>query len=405
MAFDPRLTVLLTLKGRDLYTLRWLWHANRVHLPFPVVIADGEANPTIARLIEGGAAFPNLTIEYRRYNDLSFRDFYLKIQDALASIKTPYVMLSDNDDFLLPSGIIQSVDYLERSPGYVSAGGGVGHFESRDEPNQLPRLSGKIQKFWYQQSRNYQAYDLDSALAAERACEAYAGFLTVCYNVFRVETLRTIASETTDFNFQRLDNQELYWILRTATLGKIKSFASCISYLRQLGTSSNPSRGKDFVVSVSNEKYIDEIQAIVNRIAATSAELDGTNADAIAGKLQAISAARLRQKLIAVLGWRATVKEALKRRLPPVMLSFVKAIANQFRSGASSAAGGRPVAREAMLNAMLVASPSAGLVAETRQELDAIEQTMANGAFIAFLQSAVPDLLAQELRTLSGSRT
>ena len=52
MAFDSRVTILLTLKGRDLYTLRWLWHANRVSLPFPVVIADGEVNPIVARLID-----------------------------------------------------------------------------------------------------------------------------------------------------------------------------------------------------------------------------------------------------------------------------------------------------------------------------------------------------------------
>src|SRR6185437_5313306 len=179
MALDARLTVLLTLKGRDLYTLRWLWHANRIRLPFPIVIADGEVNPAVARLIENPAVFPNLQIEYRRYNDLTFHDFYLKIEDALSSIKTPYVMMSDNDDFLCPGGIIASVEFLERSPDYVSAGGGIGHFESRIDKNQIPNLSGKIEKFWYQQSRAYRAYDLKSELATERMHEAYSGFLTV----------------------------------------------------------------------------------------------------------------------------------------------------------------------------------------------------------------------------------
>src|SRR6185437_14660926 len=149
MALDARLTVLLTLKGRDLYTLRWLWHANRIRLPFPIVIADGEVNPAVARLIEDPAVFPNLQIEYRRYNDLTFHDFYLKLQDAVSSIKTPYVMMSDNDDFLFPSGIVKSVDWLEQSAGYVSAGGGIGHFETRAESGRLLNLSGNIERYWY----------------------------------------------------------------------------------------------------------------------------------------------------------------------------------------------------------------------------------------------------------------
>ncbi len=33
--------------------------------------------------------------------------FICKLDDALSKIKTPYVMMSDNDDFLFPSGIIE----------------------------------------------------------------------------------------------------------------------------------------------------------------------------------------------------------------------------------------------------------------------------------------------------------
>lgn len=124
---DAQLTILLTLKGRHLFTLRWLWHANRIKLPFPIFIADGEVHSTIARLIEDCSVFPNLLIEYHR-SDVTFYDFYQKIDDALSKIRTPYVVMSDNDDFLFPSGIIRSLNFLERSPAYVCAGGGGGTF-------------------------------------------------------------------------------------------------------------------------------------------------------------------------------------------------------------------------------------------------------------------------------------
>ncbi len=403
MTIDARLTVLLTLKGRDLYTLRWLWHANRVGLPFPIVIADGKVNPVIARLIEDPAAFPNLQIEYRRYNDLTFRDFYLKVQDAVSSVKTPYVMMSDNDDFLLPSGIIKSLDSLDRSLNYVSIGGGIGHFESMSESHQPLNLNGKIAKFWYQQSRAYQSYDLEKQSAVGRAVEAYAGFLTVCYNVFRTETLRKITDEMAQFNFQRLDNSELYFILRTATLGNVKSFSSCISYLRQLGTSSNPSRGKDFVVSLSNETFIDEIQRITKHIATIAAKIDGANVEEAAERLQTISAARLREKLVAVLGWRATVKAALKKHVPETIIACVKAVSERLRSGKSSVAGGRSVSRTGMLQLAREAGAAAALLAQTQQELADIEYTMASGDFISFVEASAQELLSQRELASSGN--
>jgi glycosyltransferase domain-containing protein len=398
MAIDTRLTVLLTLKGRHLYTLRWLWHANRIKLPFPIVIADGEVNPIVARLIEDPAVFGNLQIEYRRYDDRTFRDFYLKLQDALSNIRTPYVMMSDNDDFLFSSGIIRSLGWLERSPDYVSVGGGIAHFESRREKYRMPNLNGKVDRFWYQQSRPYQAYNLESPLASERAREAYSGFLTIWYNVFRVEALRTIANEMLHFNFERLDNSELYLIMRAATLGKVRSDASCISYLRQLGTSSNPSRGKDFVVSLSTGKYIDEIQTIVKHIAAVAAQADGLKSEQIAERLDAISSTRIREKLVAVLGWRAAARGAVKRHMPQLLVACMKALGERFRSGKSSAAGGRPTSREGLLRLAARAGALTGLLSETKRELSDVEHTMASGGFIAFVEASAPELLHQEKR-------
>jgi len=403
MATDARVTILLTLKGRDLCTLRWLWHANRVGLPFPVFIADGEVNPTIARLIEDPAVFSNLLIEYHRYNDRTFYDFYRKLEDALSKIKTPYVMMSDNDDFLFPSGIITSLDYLDRSPDYVSVGGGIGHFEARLEKNQLQDLNGKVERFWYQQSRAYQSYDLDSPSVAERVCEAYSGFLTVCYNVFRVETLRQIANETAQFNFQRLDNAELYLILRAASLGNVKSYSSCISYLRQLGTSSNPARGKDFVVSLSTESYLEEIQKIVKHIATSAAQADGAEVYGFAERLNAISASRLREKLITALGWRATVKGVLKKYMPQVLLRYVLTLGERVRSGKSSATGGRPISREGIFQLAARSGAPTALLANMQQELVDVERTMDNGDFLAFVQARAPELLCQDKRAPSGA--
>lgn len=396
MVFDARITILLTLKGRDVCTLRWLWHANRVGLPFRVLIADGEVNPVVARLVEDSAVFPNLEIEYHRYNDQTFLDFYRKLEDALSRIKTPYVMMSDNDDFLLHGGIAACMDYLDQSPDYVSVGGGIGHFEVRPIQGLSQDMSGKVTRFWYQQSKAYQSYDLNSPLAADRVREAYAGFLTVCYNVFRVEELQKMAGEMVQFNFQRLDNSELYLILRTASLGKVKSYSSCISYMRQLGTSSNPARGKDLVVTLGTEPYMEEIQKIVEHLAAITAKADDTDPSAVLQQLHVISAQRLRVKLVALLGWQATLKGTLKKFLPAVLVTAAKFISDRVRSGRSSAAGGKSISRKAIFRLAASAGASSPLRDVQQQELAGVEQTMGRSDFVRFLQIHAPELLSQE---------
>ena len=79
---DNSLTIILTLRGRHLHTLRWMWHANRTSLPYHIIIADGEVHPTIDRLLSDPSIFPNISYEYHRYRDLSLTDYYKKIKET-----------------------------------------------------------------------------------------------------------------------------------------------------------------------------------------------------------------------------------------------------------------------------------------------------------------------------------
>jgi hypothetical protein len=45
----PRLTIVMPLKGRHLFTFRFLWHANRMRLPYRFLIADGQVNEAVAQ--------------------------------------------------------------------------------------------------------------------------------------------------------------------------------------------------------------------------------------------------------------------------------------------------------------------------------------------------------------------
>jgi glycosyltransferase domain-containing protein len=118
------LTIVLTLKDRAAFTLRWMSYANRIALPFKVLIADGGADESVPAMLSARSRFPNVDFEYRRYPyDATYTDYYSKVADALARVRTPYVALADNDDFFIVDGLRKSVEFLAANSDYVACGG------------------------------------------------------------------------------------------------------------------------------------------------------------------------------------------------------------------------------------------------------------------------------------------
>src|ERR1700676_638227 len=126
----PRLTIVLPLKGRHLFTLRFLWHANKARLPYRLLIADGQVDEAVASYLENSRdIFPNLDIEYVRYpNDSDYSRFFAKMSDALSRVRTPYAMMADNDEFLRIQGIEQALDFLDANADYVCCSGRAAAF-------------------------------------------------------------------------------------------------------------------------------------------------------------------------------------------------------------------------------------------------------------------------------------
>ena len=99
---DERLTVLLTLKGRHDFTLRWMTYAQHVGFPFKVLVADGSVDDVAGDILASPSRFPGVRIEYVRYpEDKSYDHYHDKVSAALSRIETPFVVMADNDDFFL----------------------------------------------------------------------------------------------------------------------------------------------------------------------------------------------------------------------------------------------------------------------------------------------------------------
>ena len=76
------LTILLTLKGRKSFTKRWLDWMALENCPFPIVIADGDADKTFTKNLLKKDIYKNLNIDYREYpEDINTKTFILKFSD------------------------------------------------------------------------------------------------------------------------------------------------------------------------------------------------------------------------------------------------------------------------------------------------------------------------------------
>jgi len=108
------LTIILTLKGRHEFTLRWLRWANSQRCPFKILIADGSRDETAQTFLTAENT-KHLDVEYFKYKyDETLRDFFSKTKDVLSRVQTKYTIHADNDDFLLFARLLESVRERER---------------------------------------------------------------------------------------------------------------------------------------------------------------------------------------------------------------------------------------------------------------------------------------------------
>lgn len=285
------LTVLLTTKGRDLHTLRWLWHANRTNLPFHVYIADGEPKQEVIDLLANKANFPNISYQHELYEDYDFSAYYKKIENALLRINTEFVMLSDNDDFLLPSGVQKSITFLKEHIDHVGALGRIGFFQLEGaKKNSDSQLVG-ASTFSFPASGGYAPRSIDQDRPAVRVISGLTPYTVTYYSVFRTRRMRIVASECSRINFKSLNNVELFLHLRMLSLGSVHINETTSSYIRQMGTSQGTGVD-DIFRQLLNGSHAYDINQLIERISKEAAESDAER-DKIADQLFEIFRLRL----------------------------------------------------------------------------------------------------------------
>jgi glycosyltransferase domain-containing protein len=353
----PRLTIVLPLKGRPLFTMRFLFHANRERMPFRFLIADGEVRPPLCDILENAREhFPNLDIEYVRYpDDTGFSRYFAKMHDALRRVRTPYVMLADNDDFLAPAGIERMVDFLDAHPDYVCCGGSIAGF-SLYAPLSAPpgKLLGPVNRLTYSYTPDSSPQEVRSADVRARVQSGFHCYWFF-YSVYRPRALELVWKEIVEIDFSNFHALELYSTLRTLTLGKARQDQTVTSYLKQSDAgagwhwaTSEAAPSASFVYHLLRSRFSADFSAMIERISRAVAEADGSNAGDIAEQL-CLSAEqfvdgiirnhygltnRVRQRLRNYLRW---LSGWLKTRYRPSVFLEKRAVFKRLRNNGAGA--------------------------------------------------------------------
>ena len=366
----PRLTIVVPLRGRNLFTLRFLWHANTARLPYRILLADGQVNDAVARHIENSReTFPNLDIDYVRYpDDTGYSRYFAKMADAMARVRTPYAMLADNDDFLGVNGIEQALDFLEANPDYIAARGrpiAFSTFSGLGAPDN--GVHGSLNGL----HMTYEDEDISSPLVSERLRQGGLSLL-IYYSVYRTEALATIWREDSEIDFSDLMLHETYHAMRTLTLGKVRTNRATITYFSQIGTSTSSDPMRDWVGHLLRSRFSTDSAEMVRRIAAAAA---AAGADAAAATEQARGhiESYFRDFLWTNYGVVAEIKRRIRRASPTAVKYW------QSRPRFS-------VKRElaSVLGKLAAAGASEQDVSRTRSEIFAIESALSPQAFAAF---------------------
>jgi glycosyltransferase domain-containing protein len=371
LSAPPRLTIVLPLKGRHLYTLRWLWYANEARLPYRFLIADGQVNDAVARYIENSReAFRHLDIEYVRYpDDADYGRFFAKMSDAMSRVRTPYTMLADNDDFLGIDGIEQALDFMESHDDYVCACGRAAAFTVYSKlGNPDGAVYGRLNRLYIASN----PVDVTAAGAAERLRQGGLYHL-IYYSVYRTEALAEIWRDVVNIDFSDLMLHENFHALRTLTLGKFRANSASITYYAQVGSSLNTQPSQLWVRKLLRSRFTSDAHAMVECLSAAAAEADGVEAEPIAEDIRITIENCFSEFLSANYGWLAELKRRLVRKWPSLK-SYFQARPRFF------------VGREkkALLAQLAACGASPQRIDRMRLELAAIETAISREAFANF---------------------
>jgi glycosyltransferase domain-containing protein len=148
--YRNKFTIVLPIKERHAFTLRWLRFAKDIGIKSKIIIADGSTDNEIGRFLNKNLSYKILNIEYKHYPSMCNRtfdeasEFINRVADSLLKVTTEYVVITANDDFIFEEGINNSIEFLSNNKDYSSASGDTFRFRVKDTINEIYNCYGSF---------------------------------------------------------------------------------------------------------------------------------------------------------------------------------------------------------------------------------------------------------------------
>ena len=221
-ALADKLTIVLPLKGRPLFTIRYFLYMEAVKCPFKILIADGSLDEENKKVIdENKHRWPHVNFEYYRFPpDNTILDFQKKMASALAMIQTPYVIWNSNDDFYVIDSILQCIEFLEKDTKreYVACGGEGYSFHTKGSMPFAPLCNiSNVNSIYYKNA------SCEKPKAYERIIDQMPfNYAFIQYAVLKTIALKNCYNLLSENEIKDLMCSEYFSILYLLSQGKFK---------------------------------------------------------------------------------------------------------------------------------------------------------------------------------------
>lgn len=296
------LTLLLLLKNRHAFTLRWVAFHQKYLQHINLYIADG--SDLRFQSLEPAATIENCQYAYTG-PDFGVSEFISKAIEALSAIQTKYVSMQSNDDLVGPNALEQAVQFLDSNADFVLAYGGSVDFsiniqERSPYYGKVINVSkeGLILNYLDQQPKNRVLSYLEYSKSFWHA-------------VIRREALLNAWIFAREANIQSIKLLEQFLNLYLVTIGKFRNFENPVQLFHQVHPEMLVRSYKYNQEGLDSEIFVKELDCAFNHLGSEfkSIGLDSHFWNLARARYVSIETQKDKNKSRNKLTWRRLVKQ------------------------------------------------------------------------------------------------
>jgi len=211
-------TIIIPTRNRPEYIKRILNYYNTYGTNSNIVITDVSSDEikkqnkeTISKLKNINVSHLDFTYSKDNYLDL----IYKQMMHGIKHVKDKYCLICADDDFAIPNGIKQSVDFLEKNPDYSVVLGNNISFYPKINEDEKPQ-------FYWRKGRLYDSITFpDAESRMEQYLSNYSHYVPSTQGIYRTSIMNLIYEETIK-NADDVRFGEILPCMLTVVYGKLK---------------------------------------------------------------------------------------------------------------------------------------------------------------------------------------